>query len=165
MNNAELLVMNPDTPMALNSISPEDVGRIAQVRQRQYQVEEVRKSQGTSSTIVRLSGIDVDNLGRSLEVIWEQELDAELRDRELGFARGPWVRPTRSILGVLSHAPLEPRHRVADRPFPGTLPGRYQHRALPARTAADGPLHAAGEPVRGRWRRARQDDRGRADCP
>ena len=79
--------------MVLNSISPQDVGRIAHVRQRQYQVEEVRTCQGTSSTIVRLSGIDSDNLGRSLDVIWEQELDAQLATEDWGLLGGRGFDP------------------------------------------------------------------------
>ena len=99
MNDAELDVrVNTRTAMAPNSISPNDVGRIAQVRQRQYQVEDVRTFDGSTSTLVRLSGIDPDNLGRPLEVIWEQELDAEAGDRETGACSVAVdsIRPTAS---------------------------------------------------------------------
>src|SRR4051812_3982236 len=94
MNNARPWIKrNPWVPMALSSIKPEDVGRIARVRQRQYQVEDVRTSDGSPSTIVRLSGIDGDNLGRPLEVIWEQELDAELANEDRGLLAGRGFDP------------------------------------------------------------------------
>jgi SNF2 family DNA or RNA helicase len=79
--------------MALESIGPQDVGRIAQVRQRLYQVEDVHLCAGASSTIVRLSGIDADNLGRPLEVIWEQELDARLEVEDWGLLGGRGFDP------------------------------------------------------------------------
>ncbi len=41
-----------------------------------------RPARRAASTIVRLSCIDPDNLGRPLEVIWEKELDAEILSTE-----------------------------------------------------------------------------------
>ncbi|WP_406694811.1 DISARM system SNF2-like helicase DrmD [Singulisphaera sp. Ch08] len=64
------------------TIDPRDVGKIVHVRQRRYLVDDVSPCEGTSSTIVRLSCIDPDNLGRTLEVIWEKEQDAEVLDSE-----------------------------------------------------------------------------------
>ena len=63
-------------------ITTGDVGRIAKVRHRQYLVDDVRRCEGGTSTVARLSCIDPDNLGRPLEVIWEKELDAEILTTE-----------------------------------------------------------------------------------
>jgi len=68
--------------MPARSISPENVGGIVRVRQRHYLVDEVSRDDAAPSTIVRLSCIDPDNLGRPLEVIWEGELDAEVLPTE-----------------------------------------------------------------------------------
>jgi SNF2 family DNA or RNA helicase len=71
-----------DNEMSDKQIATRDVGGIARVRQRQYLVDDVCPGEGASSTIVRLSCIDPDNLGRRLEVIWEKELDSELLSTE-----------------------------------------------------------------------------------
>ena len=152
--------------MGTEPLSVQHVGRIVRVRQRQYLVDDVSPGKTASTTIARLSCVDPDHLGRPLEVIWEQELDAEIPDGgDLGAARRPGLRPSRPVLGLLPHAPLEPGDGLADRPAPGPVPGRDRHRALPARAVADGPRHAPGQPLHRRRRRARQDDRGRADRP
>lgn len=52
------------------------LGQIARVRQRTYLVEEVVKPKLVEdSTLVRLSCVDDDNQGQSLEVLWEKELN------------------------------------------------------------------------------------------
>ena len=68
--------------MQAASPTSDDVGRIAEVRQRRYLVDEVLPGTTVNSTRVQLSCIDPDNLGRSLEVIWEKELDARLLSSE-----------------------------------------------------------------------------------
>jgi SNF2 family DNA or RNA helicase len=68
--------------MTVRTIDPRDVGKIVHVRQRRYLVDDVSPCEGTSSTIAHLSCIDPDNLGRTLEVIWEREQDAEVLDTE-----------------------------------------------------------------------------------
>jgi len=71
-----------EIPMSDRPITTGDIGRIARVRHRQYLVDDVCPCHAASSTIVRLSCIDPDNLGRPLEVIWEKELDAEILSTE-----------------------------------------------------------------------------------
>lgn len=53
------------------------VGQIVSVRQRQYLVEEVVTSVGQHS-LVKLVGLDDDDAGRAVEVLWELELDARV---------------------------------------------------------------------------------------
>ena len=51
-------------------------GQIARIRQRTYLVEDVIKPKRVAdSTLVRLSCVDDDNQGQSLEVLWEKEID------------------------------------------------------------------------------------------
>ncbi|MBZ0188063.1 MAG: DISARM system SNF2-like helicase DrmD, partial [Candidatus Obscuribacterales bacterium] len=55
------------------------VGQIVKVRQRLYLVEDVvAAGSKDESTLVRLSCVDDDNQGRSLDVLWEHELDSEI---------------------------------------------------------------------------------------
>ena len=51
-----------------------DIGQIVRVRSRQYLIEEVIP--GSADTRVRLSCLEDDALGESLEVFWEREVDA-----------------------------------------------------------------------------------------
>lgn len=51
-----------------------DIGQIVRVRSRQYLIEEVIS--GEADTRVRLSCLEDDALGESLEVFWEREVDA-----------------------------------------------------------------------------------------
>lgn len=52
-------------------------GQIVKVRSRQYLVEEVApKFSEATDTLVRLSCLEDDALGESLEVLWEREIDA-----------------------------------------------------------------------------------------
>lgn len=54
-----------------------ETGQIVRVRSRQYLVEEVvPKPSETEDTLVRLSCLEDDALGESLEVLWEREVDA-----------------------------------------------------------------------------------------
>ena len=73
------------------AITEGHVGRVVRVRQRQYLVDEVIPGP-TGSTVVFLSCVDPDDLGRPLEVIWERELDAAIPLAEnwksLGTAQG-----------------------------------------------------------------------------
>jgi ERCC4-related helicase len=68
--------------MGTETLSARHVGRIVRVRQRQYLVDDVAPGKTASTTIARLSCVDPDHLGRPLEVIWEQELDAEIPTSE-----------------------------------------------------------------------------------
>jgi superfamily II DNA or RNA helicase len=65
-----------------NPVLPE-AGAIVHVRQRLYLVEQVvfPPKQG-EATLVRLSCVDDDAQGQSLDVLWENELDAEIRSAE-----------------------------------------------------------------------------------
>ena len=55
------------------------VGQIVHVRSRQYLVEQVvPPDEPTSSTVVKLSCLDDDAQGDSLEVLWEREVDARV---------------------------------------------------------------------------------------
>jgi len=84
--------------MGTETLSAQHVGRIVRVRQRQYLVDDVSPGKTASSTIARLSCIDPDQLGRPLEVIWEQELDAEIPAAESWGLLGGWasILPTGS---------------------------------------------------------------------
>jgi superfamily II DNA or RNA helicase len=66
-----------------NPVIPE-AGAIVHVRQRLYLVEQVvpPPRQG-EATLVRLSCVDDDAQGQSLDVLWENELDAEVRNAEI----------------------------------------------------------------------------------
>jgi hypothetical protein len=58
-------------------------GQIVGVRQRLYLVEQVVSPVNPSdSTLVQLSCVDDDAQGQPLEVLWEQELDAEVLSGE-----------------------------------------------------------------------------------
>ena len=58
-------------------------GEIARVRQRHYLVEGVvEPTSGRDSTLVRMSCVDDDNQGQPLEVLWEREIDAEVKRGE-----------------------------------------------------------------------------------
>jgi hypothetical protein len=59
------------------------VGQIVHVRQRLYLVEQiVAPPRGGDATLVRLSCVDDDAQGQPLSVLWEHELDAEIRNGE-----------------------------------------------------------------------------------
>jgi superfamily II DNA or RNA helicase len=65
-----------------NPVLPE-AGAIVHVRQRLYLVEQVVSPPKTGeATLVRLSCVDDDAQGQSLDVLWESELDAEIRNGE-----------------------------------------------------------------------------------
>lgn len=58
-------------------------GQIVRVRQRLYLVEQrVRPPRVADSTLVRLSCVDDDNQGQTLEVLWERELDPQVLSGE-----------------------------------------------------------------------------------
>ncbi len=81
--------------MATPSLSHDHIGRIVRVRQRQYLVDEVHECVSKARSIVRLSCIDPDHLGRPLEVVWQEELDAELLENESwGLLGGRGFDPT-----------------------------------------------------------------------
>lgn len=52
------------------------IGQHVRVRQRNYQIDQVSPSSG--GTLLKLSCVDADNLGRTLEVVWEAELDRRI---------------------------------------------------------------------------------------
>jgi superfamily II DNA or RNA helicase len=62
---------------------PPAAGAIVHVRQRLYLVEEVKHADTGDATLVRLSCIDDDAQGQALDVLWEHELDGEIRSGEL----------------------------------------------------------------------------------
>lgn len=53
-----------------------NIGQHVRVRQRNYQIDQVSPS--TGGTLLKLSCVDADNLGRTLEVVWEAELDRRI---------------------------------------------------------------------------------------
>lgn len=64
----------------LVEIAP-DIGQIVRVRSRQYLEEGVvPPHEAADSTLVRLSCLEDDALGDSLEVLWENEIDARIID-------------------------------------------------------------------------------------
>lgn len=63
------------------------VSQIVKVRQRQYLVEEVVAIPG-QHTLVKLVGLDDDDAGRSLQVLWELELGTEIIEPEAQTLRG-----------------------------------------------------------------------------
>lgn len=69
-------------PLTHNLGLPEP-GAIVHVRQRLYLVEQVVPASNPSDmTLVRLSCVDDDAQGQQLQVLWESEIDAEIRDGE-----------------------------------------------------------------------------------
>ena len=69
-------------PIAPQSPIPRP-GQIVGVRQRLFLTEEVLSPVDyKESTLIRLSCIDDDAQGRSLEVLWEQELDTRILSEE-----------------------------------------------------------------------------------
>ncbi len=73
----------PDTPArsaAGSTVVLPEPGQIVRVRSRQYLVEEVTPSTREGlATRVRMSCLDDDAQGEELEVLWEREVDAQLR--------------------------------------------------------------------------------------
>lgn len=64
--------------MALSTERAPEPGQVVRVRQRQYLVEEVLPPPAPGeATLVRLACVDDDAQGQALEVLWEQEVDAE----------------------------------------------------------------------------------------
>jgi superfamily II DNA/RNA helicase len=60
-----------------------EAGQIVRVRQRQYFVEEVvPRAAGDDATLVRMSCLDDDAQGQPLEVLWEKEVDSEIKKGE-----------------------------------------------------------------------------------
>ena len=51
-------------------------GRLVRVRQRNYLIENVNAV--TGGTLLNLSCVDADNLGRTIDVVWEAELDRRI---------------------------------------------------------------------------------------
>ncbi len=58
------------------------VGAMVHVRQRLYLVESTESGRVEGATLVRLSCIEDDAQGQQLDVLWEHELDAEVRSGE-----------------------------------------------------------------------------------
>src|SRR5690606_14190414 len=77
-------------------------GDIAQVRHRQYLVDEVHRPKDVREehTLVRLTCLDDDAQGRPLSVLWERELGAKV------------IRPSQTGLGEPARLD-EPRHFAA----------------------------------------------------
>ena len=58
-------------------------GQIVQVRQRRYLIDDVIKPpNGGESTLVKLTCVDDDAQGQTLEVLWDKEIDAEILEAE-----------------------------------------------------------------------------------
>jgi hypothetical protein len=71
-----------DVPMKSDVAIPE-VGQIVEVRQRRYLVEQCTlPANGGDSTLTVLSCVDDDAQGQQLEVLWENELDAQILSAE-----------------------------------------------------------------------------------
>jgi hypothetical protein len=71
----------PWQPPAAAETALPTAGQIVRLRQRQYLVEEVLPRAG-EQTLIRLVGLDDDDAGRSLEVLWELELDKRIIEPE-----------------------------------------------------------------------------------
>ena len=68
--------------MSTDAAVPE-IGQIVAVRQRLYLVDHVIPAPNASdSLLVRLSCVDDDAQGQPLDVLWDHELDAEIRSGE-----------------------------------------------------------------------------------
>ena len=60
-----------------------EAGQIAYVRQRLYLVEQaIAPAKAGDSPLVKLSCVEDDAQGQPLEVLWDRELDAEIRTGE-----------------------------------------------------------------------------------
>lgn len=71
------------TAQSIHNTALPEVGTVVHVRQRLYLVEQVAPTpKAAEMTLVRLSCVDDDAQGQSLEVLWENELDAEIRNGE-----------------------------------------------------------------------------------
>jgi len=57
-------------------------GQIVRVRHRRYLVEDVAASKAGDSTLIRLSCVDDDAQGQSLDVLWEHEIDSQVLSGE-----------------------------------------------------------------------------------
>jgi hypothetical protein len=93
----------PSSPVASAHRTRPEAGDIVQVRHRQYLVEEaVLGAPGEASRIV-LSGLDDDNQGRRLEVLWEIELGGRILQPELhGPDTGARLDPPRAFSAYLN---------------------------------------------------------------
>lgn len=106
---ARLLEAAGDVPMPVTAPAPArrirpEAGDVVQVRHRQYLVEETAEPTGPGeATRVVLAGLDDDNQGRRLEVLWEIELGARILQPEL---HGPDTRgrldPPRAFAAYLN---------------------------------------------------------------
>jgi hypothetical protein len=68
--------------MSTDTVVPE-IGQIVAVRQRLYLVDRVVSPPNSSdSPLVQLSCVDDDAQGQLLDVLWDRELDAEIRTGE-----------------------------------------------------------------------------------
>src|ERR1700685_3258422 len=66
-----------------DALGAPEAGQIVHVRQRLYLVEQVvAPPRAGDANLVRLSCVDDDAQGQPLSVLWEHELDAEIRDGE-----------------------------------------------------------------------------------
>ena len=73
----------------MSAAAPEP-GQVVRVRSRQYLVEEVVPPPNPGDqTLVRLSCLDDDAQGQELEVLWENEIDAEVLSDDV------WARSAR----------------------------------------------------------------------
>src|SRR6266568_1941336 len=71
------LGLSPSSELWMPTTIPE-TGQIVRVRQRQYLVGDVvQLPRAGEATLLRLSCLDDDAQGQPLEVLWENEIDAE----------------------------------------------------------------------------------------
>jgi len=76
-------------------------GQIVKVRSRQYLVEEVApKFSEDTDTLVRLSCLEDDALGESLEVLWEREIDA------VAIGNNSWISSRSGASTILNSSQL-----------------------------------------------------------
>lgn len=69
-------------PLTPNTSDGFRLGQLVRVRQRTYKIEKVTSFSPLNTHLLTLSCVDPDNLGRSLEVVWEKELDRKIEQTE-----------------------------------------------------------------------------------
>ena len=99
-------------------------------------------------TIVRMACLDDDANGQKLEVFWEREVDARVLGKSTWETVGQRGFDDPQVFSSYLHT-LQWNCVTSTDPqlFQAPLRGRHRCEALPARTVAQSPADASGEPV------------------
>ncbi len=139
-------------------------GQLVHIRQRRYFVEETVPPRTQRRHAVRLACVDDDAQGQPLQVLWEREVDPEIRGRSLGR---PWRQGLRRP-AALRRLPARLRWNAVTAADPRLFQSPFR---AGIRLDATSSSRCArrwcfrGEPLHRRRRRPRQDHRGGAHRP